>query len=192
MHETPAERDPNFDAQRIERPCDALLTYYLVCSLAGLVLAPLIFLPMYFKFVTLRYRFDDQGVAMSYGILWRHEVNLAYRRIQDIHVSRNIIQRWFGLATVSVQTASGSSTPEMQIEGVLEYEALRDFLYAKMRGARGIDVPATHAATDDAKALDGAAGDDNADEPARLLRQIATDLAAVRRAIESRDQGGAS
>ena len=40
------------------------------------------------------------------------------------------------LATVSVQTASGSSSPEMKIEGILEASELRDFLYSKMRGAR--------------------------------------------------------
>jgi putative membrane protein len=42
-----------------------------------------------------------------------------------------------GLATVAIQTASGSSGPEMSIEGVLEADALRDYLYAQMRGARG-------------------------------------------------------
>jgi uncharacterized protein len=192
MHETPPARDPNFDARRIERPCDALLTYYLVCSLAALVLAPLVFLPMYFKFITLRYRFDDEGVSMSHGILWRQEVNLAYRRIQDIHVTRNIIQRWFGLATVSVQTASGNATPELQIEGVLEYDALRDFLYAKMRGARGIDAPPAIAASHAVTMANASGVDAGVDEPAMLLRQIATDLAAVRQAIESRGQGGAS
>jgi len=73
---------------------------------------------------------------MSWGILMRREIYLTYRRIQDIHLTRNIIQRWLGLATISVQTASGSSSPEVSIEGILEADALRDFLYTKMRGAR--------------------------------------------------------
>ena len=41
-----------------------------------------------------------------------------------------------GLATVSIQTAAGSANPEVTIDGVLEAEALRDFLYTKMRGVR--------------------------------------------------------
>jgi putative membrane protein len=69
--------------------------------------------------------------------LFRRETYLTYKRIQDIHLTRNIIQRWMGLATVSVQTASGSSSAEMSIEGLLQAEPLRDFLYAKMRGAKG-------------------------------------------------------
>ncbi len=91
-------------------------------------------------------------------MLWRREVNVAYRRIQDIHLTNGLIQRWLGLATVSIQTAAGSATPEITIEGVLEAEALRDYLYTKMRGVRdaarpvSADVerpPSSSAAVDD-------------------------------------------
>jgi putative membrane protein len=122
-----------FDPLKITRPDKALMWYYLIVSLPGF-LTPL--LPLFFKYETLRYRFDDEGVSMSWGILFRREIYLTYRRIQDIHLTRNILQRWLGLATVSVQTASGSSSPEMSIEGILQADALRDFLYVKMRGAR--------------------------------------------------------
>ena len=102
---------------------------------------PFVVLPLFFKYETLRYRFDDAGIAMSWGFLFRREIYLTYRRIQDIHLTRNILQRWMGLATVSVQTASGSATPEMSIEGIPQAAELRDFLYAKMRG--GHDPTAT-------------------------------------------------
>ncbi len=74
---------------------------------------------------------------MRWGVLFQREVLLTYRRIQDIHVTRDLIQRWLGLATVSIQTASGSSSPEMKIEGILQAEELRDYLYQKMRGPKG-------------------------------------------------------
>src|SRR5262245_52997579 len=118
-----------------------------------------LFLPMFFKYETLKYRFDDDGMSMSWGILFRREIYLTYRRIQDIHLTRNIIQRWLGLATVSIQTASGSATPEMSIEGILEPEKLRDYLYSKMRGARGLDDVPTHS-------------DEPQDEALKLLREI--------------------
>jgi len=125
-----------FDAAAITRPDDRLFTYYLIVSLLTLAAFPVTFTALYIKFRTLRYRFDDEGVWLRQGLLWRTEVNVAYRRIQDIHLTNGLIQRWLGLATVSIQTASGSSTPEVTIEGVLEAEALRDFLYTKMRGVR--------------------------------------------------------
>ena len=134
-----------FPPDRITRPAPVLLRYYVFCSLVAgpFFFVPLI--PLVCKYLTLRYRFDDSGVAMQWGVLFRREIYLTYRRIQDIHLTRNIVQRWFGLATVAVQTASWSSAPEISIEGILEAESLRDHLYAKMRGAKhqgdGVDEP---------------------------------------------------
>jgi putative membrane protein len=60
-----------------------------------------------------------------------------------------------GLATVEIQTASGNAAATMKIEGVLEADALRDFLYDQMRGARHEDAleEAPHAPADEALAL---------------------------------------
>ena len=110
---------------------------------------------------------------MSWGILFRREIYLTYRRIQDIHVSRNLFHRWLGLAAVAVQTASGSSGAEMTIEGVFEPERLRDFLYSQMRGARGEGDDTTK---DEDAAL--ATGPD--DEALRLLREIRDELKELR------------
>jgi putative membrane protein len=156
-----------FDPKKIERPHASLMKYYAIMSILtgpGLIIE----LPrLFFKYETLKYRFEDDGMSMSWGLLFRHEIHLTYRRIQDIHVSRNIIQRWLGLATVSIQTASGSSGPEASIEGILQADELRDYLYAKMRGAKGLeDSPAE-------------AGD-HADEALRLLHEI-RDLVRQRR-----------
>jgi putative membrane protein len=118
----------------LERPHPALWTYYIICSLFT---GPAIVftLPyLYFRYHTLRYRFDDEGIHMKVGILFRREVNLTYARIQDIHLRSGFIQRWLGLANVQIQTASGSTGAELVIEGFKEYEAIRDFLYTRMRG----------------------------------------------------------
>jgi len=126
-----------FNARAITRPDPTLMRYYLVVAILTGPLFPIFIVERYCRYRTLRYRFDDEGVWMSWGLLFKREINLTYRRIQDIHVSRGLIQRWFGLAVVQIQTASASATPEMTIEGVLEADALRDFLYQRMRGARG-------------------------------------------------------
>ena len=161
-----------FDPGKIDRPDRSLMKYYLITALLTGPLSIVVILPLYFKYETLRYRFDAEGMSMSWGILMRREIYLTYRRIQDIHVTRNIIQRWLGLATVSIQTASGSSTPEMNIEGILEAEALRDYLYTKMRGAR-----------EHHEDLAGTAKP--ADEALMLLREI-RDLLRERAAGETR------
>ncbi len=121
---------------RIRRPSPKLLWLYLLRSFAGLVFQPLVFLPLFFKYHTLEYHFDAKGVRMSWGILFRREVYLTYGRIQDIHVTSGLIERWLGLGTVDVQTASGSASAELSIVGLEEYLEVRDFLYSMMRGLK--------------------------------------------------------
>ena len=173
---SPAPIDP----RQITRPDPALMKYYLLVSM---LLGPgffLAILPLWFKYETLRYRFDDEGISISWGILFRREVHLTYRRIQDIHLTRNLLQRWMGLATVSVQTAAGSSSPEATIDGVLAADELRDFLYAKMRGVR----EHAHEADGAASSEPLAAGSPKGDEPLELLRDIRD---ALRQVAERRE-----
>jgi len=144
-----------FDPYAISRPHWRLMTYYLLVALLSGPFFPIVILPLWFKYETLHYQIDKSGLSVRWGILFRRDIHLTYRRIQDIHLTRNIVQRWMGLATVTVQTASGGVGPQMTFEGILEAEPLRDFLYQQMRGARGeteVDDaagPPTMAASDD-------------------------------------------
>jgi putative membrane protein len=125
----------------IQRPHPNLMKLYVIRALLtgpGIIfMLPL----LYFRYHTLRYRFDEEGVHMKWGILFRQEVNLTYARIQDIHLVSGVLQRWLGLADLRIQTASGSGAAEMTIEGLLEYELVRDFLYTRMRGYRDAAQP---------------------------------------------------
>src|SRR5258707_14262710 len=130
MHPEPVP--PNILA--LERPERALWRYYIVSSILS---GPAIFftLPyLFFRFHTLRYRFDAEGIHMRVGLLFRREVNLTYARIQDIHLRSGILQRWLGLANLQVQTASGSAGPEKVIQGFKRFEAICDYLYTSRRG----------------------------------------------------------
>ena len=182
----PAQAAAAFDARNLTRPAPILLWYYVIISAMTTVgffaVMPLLF----FRYHTLRFKFDDDGVSLSWGILFRREIQLTYRRIQDIHLTRNILQRWMGLANVSIQTASGTAGAEMTIEGVLEADALRDFLYTKMRGARG-----DHEHAGDVHGGGEAAGVAE-DEALALLRQIRDEVRALgSSAAGRRDAGGA-
>ncbi len=144
--------DADFEALRarvvkISRPEPALLTYYGLLSLLALVAFPIVFVPLYFRYHTLKYRFDDQGVFMSYGILFRRELQLTYARMQDIHLSQNVLERWLGIGTVSVQTAGSGEGGNLGIVGVKDFEAIRDYLYARMRGVRDEGKHIGHAST---------------------------------------------
>lgn len=157
----------------LERPHPNLLTYYF---LSLLVFPPLLVVVgpyLYFRYHTMRYKFTAEGVSMSWGILFRREVIIQYARIQDIHLQSNFVERWFGLARILVQTASGSGSAEMTIEGLREFEAVRDFLYHQMRGVKD---HAPHAAP----AVTGIASPASDNDVAAALREAAAELRALR------------
>jgi len=170
----------------IERPDSSLLTYYVGASLVAGPFFPIVLIPLYFRYHTMRYRFSNEGVSMRWGVLFRKEINLTFARIQDIHLTSNFVERWLGLARIQIQTASGSSKAEMTIEGVRQFRALRDFLYARMRGARGMGPAATGAPSETASAAGPPVAGDTTDELAATLRQAVAELRAIRKALEAR------
>lgn len=163
----------------IERPSPQLMTYYVLKCLVTGPLFPIVVIPHYFKYHTLRYKFSNEGISMRWGILFRREVILNYSRIQDIHLSSNVIERWLDLAKVEIQTASGSASAEMTIEGLTQFEAVRDFVYAKMRGIKESAGKRPAALASPAVESGGADG-----ELAQTLEAVAGELRAIRLALE--------
>jgi uncharacterized membrane protein YdbT with pleckstrin-like domain len=159
----------------LERPHRSLWTYYVIRAIltGPAVIGALPYL--YFRYHTLRYRFDEEGIHMKVGLLFRREVNITYARIQDIHLKSGLLQRWLGLANVEVQTAAGSSNAEVVIEGFKEFEAIRDFLYTRMRGYQAKKSPR--------------AAEPSADsEVVSLLLTIRDELQRTRETLEARNR----
>ena len=159
----------------LERPHRSLWTYYVIRAILtgpGVIVT----LPyLFFRYHTLRYRFDEEGIHMKVGLLFRSEVNITYARIQDIHLKSGLLQRWLGLANVEIQTAAGSSNAEVVIEGFKEFEAIRDFLYTRMRGYQAKKTPAAAAPSTD-------------NEVVSLLLAIRDELQRTRETLEARNR----
>src|SRR6187399_1947041 len=151
----------------ITRPVDRLMTYYVLTAIMTFVAFPVTVTILYFRYHTMRYQFSEEGIRMSWGILFRNEVVLNYARIQDIHLRSNAVERALGLARIEIQTASGSSSSVMTLEGLTDHDKMRDFLYSRMRGA----TEAKH------HTEEGLAG---------VLHEVALELRAVRQALEKR------
>lgn len=176
-----------FDPKSITRPDESYWTYGVICSAMTLIGFPFAMVAFAIKYNTLRYAIDSEGVAMRVGWLWKRETYIAYRRIQDIHVTRNLLHRWLGLSRIEIMTASGHAGAELVIEGVREFEPLRDYLYTKMRGARG-ETP--NSATTGAAA--GTSGGSHVDgggaEALALLLQIRDEVRSLREARGAGDR----
>lgn len=174
-----------FDPNQLPLPSPQLFTYYLLGAIAS---GPFVFLTLpalWFRYQTLKYRFEESGLRMQVGLLFKKETVTAYRRIQDIHLTSNVIQRWLGIASISIQTASGSAMPEIVIEGVTEPEKLRDWLYERLRGTKHSLSAGRPSLTSAAiHTSDGA----RVDEVHALLTEIRDNLAS----IAQRGRGGES
>ena len=192
MPSNPNAVDPGLEARvfAIDRPVPRLLTYYSLCCVPLLVFPPvaiILWVVNYFRYHTMRYRFDREGISMRWGILFRRETILNYARIQDIHLVSNVVERWLGLAKIQVQTASGSATAELTIEGLPEFECIRDYLYLRMRGTRDHPQPTSTAGpADAAPAIPGDNGPRGDAELAGVLREIASELRALRESLPRR------
>lgn len=163
----------------ISRPHPNLLRYYLLGSLLWGPLLPIPLIIGILRYRTLHYQFNDEGITMRWGGFTRHEVSLAYNRIQDIHLRSNLLERRLGLARIEIQTAGGGGHPEMTLEGLPAFEAVRAFLYAHAQrsdqsGASAI--PSLHLKSSS-----------NADTPdlAATLREATTELRHIRQLLEA-------
>jgi uncharacterized protein len=166
----------------LERPDPALWKYYVLASLPTLLFPPLFLVFLFLGWVrysTLRYTFTQEGVSMRWGRLFRREIILNYARIQDIHLRSNLVERWLGLSRILVQTASGTAGAEMTIEGLKEYEGVRDFLYSKMRG---VSDPAESSGASNAGAA-SASTRERERELTETLREVARELQLTREAV---------
>jgi putative membrane protein len=156
---------------QITRPREELLKYYILRAIATMFAFPITMLVLYFRYHTMRYRFDSEGIHMKWGIIMRHEIMLNYSRIQDIQLRSNFIERWLGLARIEIQTASGGSDSDMTLEGIPDHDAMREFLYSRMRGAHHPHEQATS----------------STDSLAGILTEVAQELKAIRVAMEQRN-----
>ncbi len=186
IHTMPAA-DSDRATGSLRQPHPNLLKYYAIESLLLGPFFPLLLLPRLFRFRTLRYEIGEHGITARWGVLFRREISLDYERIQDIHLASNLIERRLGLGRVQVQTAAGSAKAELTVEGLQDFEQVRDFLYARMRGAQplaagpetaGTSMPTVSTPTVEAivAALHETAGE---------LRELRRELAARRETSRS-------
>jgi membrane protein YdbS with pleckstrin-like domain len=177
--EPPKHVDPA-RIRTIRRPATALLPVYVLRTLCvtfftGFTLFPPVIVPLLLRYYTLRYRFEEDAVVINWGLLFRRETIIPYGRIQDIHLTRTFLERWFGIGTVEIQTASSTRGAAESIVGLEEDELVRDFLYQRMRGNEPVAPPASDQG---APVL--------ADDPRTLLLAIRDELRAARAAVEAR------
>lgn len=81
---------------------------FVVLGLVALALVVLAYEVAYYQRYT--YELTSDTLDIGSGVVSRREREIPYRRIQNVDISQNILQRILGIAAVNVETAGGSTT----------------------------------------------------------------------------------
>lgn len=114
-------------------------------ALPGLLGALAGYLLLRLRFDTTWYVLTDRALRVRRGILTIQEQTVTLDNVQNVKVKQGPIQRWLGIANVTVETAAsgvptgqsgGISAGAAVIEGVTDAHELRDRIRDRMRRSR--------------------------------------------------------
>jgi membrane protein YdbS with pleckstrin-like domain len=121
----------------------------LALAIPALILAAvpdiLAYVALHLRYDTTWYVMSDRSIRIRRGIWILQEVTITFENIQNVSVAQGPIQRYFGIADVTIQTAGGGGmgphgTPmgghHGMIEGIDHADQLRDLLMAKVKASR--------------------------------------------------------
>lgn len=172
---------PELVLDQLDRPEKVIVTYAVIFSLCFGPFCIFVFPYLMLRYRTLHYRVDADRITSAWGKLTHHEVSVAFERVQDIHLHRNLIHRMLGLARIEIQTAGGDANAEIKIEGFRQYEALRVALFERVQAARR-KKEAPHLAEPDANTPE------KVDELTQVLLEVRDELRALRGQLANQTQ----
>jgi putative membrane protein len=84
------------------------------------------------------YELTDDTLDIASGVVSRRNREIPVRRVQNVDISRNVVQRALGIAQINLETAGGSSTEaSLKYVSVEEAERLQSAIGRLKRGEAG-------------------------------------------------------
>ncbi|MGV3618189.1 MAG: PH domain-containing protein [Fimbriimonas sp.] len=122
----------------------------MVTNSIGAGFAVLAILPAVFRYLTVKYAIVDGAFVLRSGLVFRQVRTIPLERIQNINLKRNVLQRLMKVATLQIETASGTGVEaELAVIGDVEAERLAEALQgvSASRTIEGRDRDLVYAAT---------------------------------------------
>jgi uncharacterized membrane protein YdbT with pleckstrin-like domain len=107
----------------------------LVLAGIGLILLPLVLLIVWITVSSTSYRLTNERLLVRSGWIAKSVQELELYRVQDVAMSQGILQRIFGVGSVSVVSID-KTTPRLSIKGIADPEAIKEQIRKTYRGAR--------------------------------------------------------
>lgn len=95
----------------------------------------------------IEYTLDATDVVVRRGILKKTVTHIPFRTITNVSTRYGIYDRFFGIGTVEIETASAKSgayvEPEAKVEGIRNFREIRDFILTSLRTLSGVYTTTT-------------------------------------------------
>ena len=123
-------------------------------------------------YVSMWYELREDEISWKRGVWFRTTGIVPYNRITNLDIRQGPLMRMFGMSTLALQTAgySGKAVPEIQIEGQIHADELRELIRFMVRGNTA------HS--------DGTGGASPAKVPLTLNEQVLAELVKIRILLE--------
>ncbi len=130
-------------------PMSILAPFIVTLGFSILILTILIFvaywIPKYYD--TMLYKLTENEIVWKRGVWFKKTGIVPYNRITNVDIAQGPISRTLGIASLKIQTA-GYSAPsggfggsaEIRIDGMEQFEELRELIMGFVRGKKPISV----------------------------------------------------
>lgn len=113
-----------FQSQLPEEVQPYIGTAYSLLFVSFIIVAILVCLVGYLKYITYKFALDENALHIERGILNREIISIPYRQIQNINIDRNLFNRLLGLSNLIITTAAHEENDDVgagafEAEGIL-------------------------------------------------------------------------
>jgi membrane protein YdbS with pleckstrin-like domain len=123
-------------------------------------------------YATITYKLTKDEMTWRRGVWFRNTGIVPYNRITNIDITQGPVSRHFGIASLKIQTAgysgAGQKTSEIALDGIEDFEGLREFIMQFVRGRKAVAVQAF--------------GDETADADTNVVKE----LVKIRKLLEKK------
>ncbi|MDD2666530.1 MAG: PH domain-containing protein [Methanocellales archaeon] len=124
------------------RTAPFLVTFFVLVPLLALLIFVAYWIPKYYD--TMLYKLTENEMVWRRGVWFKNTGIVPYNRITNIDIAQGPISRMLRIASLKIQTAGYSApsggTAEIKIEGVEQFEELRELIMGFVRGKKPVAV----------------------------------------------------
>ncbi|MBL9140987.1 MAG: PH domain-containing protein, partial [Phycisphaerae bacterium] len=108
---------------------------------------------IHLRYDTMWYVLTDRSVRIRRGLWVLHETTITFENVQNVTVTQGPLERWFGIASVMVDTAGGGavhgkqqagSTHRGVIQGITNAPQVRELIMARARASNSAGLGDDH------------------------------------------------